>query len=102
MLWNHALHIVAGVFGANIFIWSGAGILISAIVASTTQAIDIGRMYFYHRNRVLTAPAEVREEQIMNFKQGALYKFAQLYVAKVIWYGLVTLVAAHVMRSVST
>lgn len=101
MLWSHALHIVVGALGANIFIWSGSGVLMSLVVASITQAIDIVRMYFYHRNRILAAPAEVREEQMMNFKQGALYRFAQLYVAKVIWYGVVTLVAARVMRSVN-
>lgn len=101
MLWNHGLHIVAGILGVNIFIWSGSGVLASVILVSITQAIDIVRMYFYHRNRILAAPAEVREEQMMNFKQGAIYKFAQLYIAKVIWYGLVTLVAAQIMRSMS-
>lgn len=101
MLWNHSLHIVAGVLGANIFLWSGSGVLATLILAVVAQAIDIVRMYFYHRNRILAAPEDVRDEQMANFKQGALYKFAQLYVVKVIWYGLVTLVAAQIMRSMS-
>jgi len=102
MLWNHIIHIVAGIFGASIFLWTGDGILLSAIIAALSQATDTIRMYFYHKNHILSAPEGVREEQMHNFKEGALYKFAQLYIVKVIWYGVVTLITAQLMRSFST
>lgn len=101
MFWNHLIHILAGIFGATIFAWSGPGILTTAIVAGLSQAVDTVRMYFYHRNRILKTPPEVREEQIGVFKEGATYKLAQLYVVKVVWYGLVILLAAFATRSFS-
>ena len=101
MVWNHALHLIVGVLGANIMTWSAPGVLVSMVLALITQAIDIVRMYLYHRNRILAEPDDIRDEHMLNFKQGVVYKFAQLYVAKVIWYGLVTLVAAQIMRSLS-
>jgi len=69
-------------------------------VASITQAVDTVRMYFHHRKLVAEAPPEIREEQIKVFREGAVYKLAQLYVVKVIWYALVILIAAYVARGV--
>ena len=101
MLWNHLLHVVAGVIGATIFNWSGAGILTAGIVAAVTQAIDTVRMNFYHRDRILQAPPDVREQQMKAFKQGAVIKLVQLYVVKVCWYAVVLLLAAYVTRNIS-
>ena len=99
MVWNHALHLIIGVLGTNIMTWSASGVLVSMTFALISQTINMVRMYIYHRNRISAEPEDVRELHMMNFKQRALYKYAQLYVAKVLWYGFVTLVAAQIVRS---
>lgn len=101
MLWNHLIHVVAGVIGTTIFSWSAVGIVTAGIVAAVTQAIDTVRMYFYYRDRILQAPPDVREQQMKAFKQRAVIMLAQLYVVKVCWYAVVLLLAAYVTRSIS-
>ena len=74
--------------------------------ASIIQAIDMVRLHIYFRKRFLATPEYIREDN--DFRRtppgSPRYwsKVVQLYVVKVIWYGLVTLVAAQIMRSLNT
>ena len=60
------------------------------------------RLHFYFRKRFLATPEYIREDTDLRWTPPGSprywYKSAQLYVAKVIWYGFVTLVAAQIMR----
>ena len=91
MLWNHAIHLIGGVLGANIITWSVLGVLTSAAFSLFVQGISMIFLHRDFRNRF-------SDEQIPS---KYWYKFAQFYVFKVIWYGLVTLLAAHVTRLLS-
>ena len=75
------------------------------VIASITQAIDMVRLHIYSRKRFLATPEYIREDDnLRGTPPGSpryWSKVAQLYVAKVIWYGLATLVAAQIMRSLS-
>ena len=76
------------------------------VLASIIQAIDMVRLHIYFRKRFLATPENIREDNDSRrmTPPGSLRywsKVAQLYVVKVIWYGLVTLVAAQIMRSLN-
>lgn len=98
MIWNHLIHIIAGIIGYQIFTWSKSGLLICALITAGVQAIDIFRIYFYHKNLILASPLTVKEEKMRVFKDRAFYIFSQLYIWKVIWYGSVTILAAAITR----
>ncbi len=95
MLIEHLIHIGAGLLWANVFFTSGDGIIIAYTLAAITQAIDIIRMYFFHKNIILSQPPDVREKQLKIFYDGRFYKFSQVYILKVLWYGSVILITAH-------
>lgn len=105
MLWNHALHLIGGVLGANIMTWSAPGVLTSVAFSSFVQGISMIFLHFDVRNRFSVTSEDVQKNsRQMGSPPGSpryWYKFAQTYVVKVIWYGLVTLLAAHVMRILS-
>ncbi len=71
------------------------------VLALVTQAIDMIRLHFYIRNRFLANPLNDLNQKSAPGSPLYWYKLAQWYVFKVIWYGLVTLVAAQIMRSLS-
>jgi len=99
VLWNHFIHVLAGVLGASIFLWSSQGTIAAAILAAVVQGIDAVRMYFYHKRLILQSPSGIKEERMKAFEEGAIYKLAQIYIVKVAWYGFVTLLVAAVARS---
>ena len=102
MIWNHALHLFAGVLGVNIMTWSAPGVIASLVVASVTQAIHMIRLYFDYRNRFQADPVGFQAAGIIRPGSAQYWlRFGQFYVAKVIWYAFVTLAAAHIMRFLS-
>ena len=101
MIWNHALHLLAGALWANYMTWSGQGVLASTVVALILQAIDTVRLHIYLRRRFLADPLNDLNQESAPGSSLYWYKIAQFYVFKVIWYGLVTLVAAQIMRSLN-
>lgn len=94
MFWNHLLHIVCGVLGADIFVWSSSGVLASVGISSATQAIDTVRIYFHFRERALNQSEEAFEA----LKRNSIYTIPQLFLFKTIWYGLVILITAQITR----
>ena len=75
------------------------------VTASIIQAIDMVRLHIYFRTRFLTTSEYIREDNDLRWTppDSPRYwsKVVQLYVVKVVWYGLVTLVAAQIMRSLN-
>jgi hypothetical protein len=98
MIWNIFLHIGTGIFGANLFYWSKEGIFSCIIIAVLIQGIDIIRVYKYHKNRILTAPENIRENQMRVFTKRAPFFLFQMYLFKVIFYGLVTMFSANIVQ----
>ena len=75
------------------------------VFASIVQAIDMVRLHIYSRKRFLATPGNTREDNDSRMTPPGSPRYwskvAQLYIVKVIWYGLVTLVAAQIMRSLN-
>ena len=75
------------------------------VFALITQTLDMVRLHIYSRKRFLATPEYIREDNdLRGTPPGSpryWSKVIQLYVVKVIWYGLVSLVAAQIMRSLS-
>ncbi len=101
MIWNHLIHIIAGLIGASIFLFNVEGILTAVLITAITQTVDIIRMYRYHRNLILQKPDEIKEEQLRIFNKGAFLKFSQLFLLKVVWYSIIILFAAYITRSLT-
>jgi hypothetical protein len=89
MVLNYAIHIVAGITGAETFQLSALGLSLSALFAAAIQGLDTVVIYRTY-SRLLVGDPEARRLLPM--------KMAQLYPMKVIWYGLVTSVTAAITR----
>jgi hypothetical protein len=94
MIFNLLLHIAGGIFGKNLFTLTARGILTCLLITILVQAIDMVRIYKYHRKRSeLSGP-----EPITLRNKVTLYKFAQWYLLKVIFYGGIMLIVASIAR----
>lgn len=71
-----------------------------AILTAFLQGIDMFRIHHDTVKLIRMQPPHIQEEQMATFKKGMPVKFPQHYIAKVIGYGLVTLVAASITRSI--
>ena len=100
MLWNHVVHLIGGALGANIFTWSTPGVLMGVAFSLVVQGISMAFLHSNVRNRFSAMPEDIQKNPKSSPPGSPLYwyKLAQVYLAKVIWYGLVTLLAAQVMR----
>ena len=84
MIWNLAIHSAAGYFGSNVFTWDSSGLQACLIVTAIVQGIDMFRF-------ILQATSGPMEPQ----SQGTLiWKSAQMYVMKILFYGSITLLVA--------
>ncbi|MFX0210585.1 MAG: hypothetical protein ACFFDT_31685, partial [Candidatus Hodarchaeota archaeon] len=94
--WDFIIHIVAGAVGYNIFTFHPPGLFYCLAFTVVVQGLDMLRIHFTTKIRVLRSPSHKMEEQLENLK-GPLYfyKLAQLFVMKVVFYGLVTLVSGY-------
>ncbi|ODS32281.1 MAG: hypothetical protein SCARUB_02583 [Candidatus Scalindua rubra] len=99
MLWNLGIHIIAGLFGANIFTWTGVGIMTCVIITCVVQGIDMFRIYHTTMKRINQQPPDILMEQKKAFRKRMLITFPQLFVMKVIGYGLITLATASIVRA---
>lgn len=99
MLWNIGLHIIAGLVGANIFTWTGVGIMSCVFITCVVQGIDMLRIYRTTIKRINQQPPHIQEEQMKTFRKRMHVTFPQLFVMKVIGYGLITLVTASIVRA---
>lgn len=96
--YNYLIHGLAGVFVPWLFPWTLAGIAASVGFAALIQAIDTARMYRFEKGRILEAPDGIRQQLIRECSERMMLKYAQVYMAKVLWYALVTLIVAYVAR----
>lgn len=99
MLWNLGLHLLTGIFGSQIFTWTFVGIIWCTILTCVVQGVDMFRIYHITVKRIRQQPPHIQDEQMHTFKKRSPITFPQLFVVKLIGYGLVTLVTATVMRA---
>ena len=99
MLWNIGLHIIVGFFGSKIFIWTFQGIIVCGIITCVLQGIDMIRIYHTTAKRIRQQPPHIQYEQMQTFKKRMPVTFPQLFIAKFIGYGLVTLITANIVRA---
>ncbi len=117
MFWNHCIHALIGIFFPSLFLWTTNGVLAAAFTAVIVQAIDMVRMYFYYRSMALgnsasgaSAEQKFPDDSLLaipfqlllrgNAEQirDSIARLAWVFVLRVTWYGVVTLVAASVTR----
>lgn len=98
MIRNLIIHIIAGILGRNTFTINVDGILWCLLIAMITQAVDMIRVYRYHKNRVEQANPEVRDEQMITFRKRAPKVMPYIYIMKVLFYGIVTFAVAGIAR----
>jgi hypothetical protein len=99
MLWNVGLHITAGFFSSKIFTWTSEGIIWCGIITGIVQGVDMFRIYHTTIKRIRQQPLHIQDEQMRTFKKRMPATFSQLFLAKFIGYGLVTLVTASIIRT---
>lgn len=90
ILVNHGLHVWAGIVGSAIFLFSVEGVLFAALLAVVVQGLDTVAFYYTYTRLLADSPAEVRSQLPV--------KVAWLFAMKVIWYGLITLLTATMVR----
>ena len=100
MLWNLGLHIIAGVFGREIFTWTFEGFMWCIAITAIVQGIDMLRLYSTTVKRIRQQPTHIQDKQMQTFKKRLPVTFPQLFIAKLVGYGLVTLVAAIIGRAI--
>ena len=99
MLWNCLLHAGGGVLGSNLFFWTGEGLVICLSITAIVQGIDMFRVYKVTVKRIRMEPIERQEEAMATFRSRLAVLFPQFYIAKVVGYGLLTLIVASITRS---
>jgi hypothetical protein len=90
MLWNSIIHIVAGIFGSNIFNFQFPGIVYPFLLASAVQVFSVTQ---FHSKIKSSNPESIAIQGNVYF-----YKIAQLYIFRIIFYGSITLAAAYFAR----
>jgi len=101
MIWNLFIHIIAGAIGYRIFSFKSPGLIYCLGMTIVLQGLDMIRFHSNTKKRVFRTPPHIREKQLENLKGSVyFYKLAQVYVAKVVFYGLVTLLASSIMRKI--
>jgi hypothetical protein len=97
---NPFIHIIAGLLFPDTFIWTTSGILAAVLLSAITQGIDQFRIYRHYQNefQVIDRVHGIKEGHSVAFELGTIYKHGQVFILKVIWYGLVTMVAAGFRR----
>lgn len=98
MIWNHILQAAFGYFAREALVWSINGVTICILVTSVIQGIDTYRFYLGFRNRFASDFVALEDGRFAAFQRDALLKFGQLFIFKVMWYGGVSLMVAHLAR----
>ena len=97
---SHFIHIIAGLILPDTFIWTTSGILAAVLLAAVTQGIDQFRIYRHYQNefQLIDQLHGRKEGRDVIFEMDTLFRHGQMFIFKVIWYGLVTMVAAGFRR----
>lgn len=99
MLINHFIHIIAGLIIPDTFIWITSGILAAVLLSAVTQVIDQFRIYRHYQNKFQYLDLiQGNKRRSVTFEIDSLLRHGQMFIFKVIWYGLVTMVAAGFKR----
>ena len=99
MLINHFIHIIAGLLISDTFIWSTSGMLAAVLLSAVTQVIDQFRIYRHYQNEFQYLDLiQGNKGRSLSFEIDSLLRHGQMFILKVIWYGLVTMVAAGFRR----
>ena len=98
MIWNHIIYIGLGFFGSNIFTWSLKGLFVCSIFIIISQLMDMLRIYLQQKKLILASPPEIRDMKMKAFKNRLVYKLFQVYLLKVIYYLIITMISASVTR----
>lgn len=100
MLISHFIHIIAGLLFPNVFLWTGGAIWAVVLLSLITQGIDRIRIYRHYQSEfeLIDRIHGIKQGRDIVFEMGTLFKHAQALIFKVIWYGLVTMVAAGFRR----
>ena len=86
MIWNLSLHTAAGYFLSNVLTWDSSGLQVCLIITAIVQGIDMFRI-------ILEATSGPMQPQ----SHGTLiWKSAQIYVMKILFYGSITLLVAKI------
>jgi hypothetical protein len=90
MLWNLLIQIGAGIIGRHLFTFEFNNILSCLILTGIVQLIGTIKFHnFVKRNK---------PESISDKRNPYFYKLIQLFLVKLIFYTLITLVSAYISR----
>lgn len=97
---NHFIHTIAGLLFPDTFIWTTSGIWAAVLLAAVAQGIDQFRIYRHYQNefQLIDQMHGIKEGRDVIFEMDTLFRHGQMFIFKVIWYGLVTMVAAGFRR----
>jgi|GEM_PF-592005 len=97
---NHFVHIIIGLLFPATFIWTTSGILVAVLLSAGTQGIDQFRIYRHYQNefQLIDKIHGIKEGRSAAFELDTIFRHGQIFIFKVIWYGLVTMVAAGLRR----
>lgn len=98
--WNILLHIVLGFLVYSRLTWTLSGLLQCAFLTAISQGVDMIRIYVDTITLIRSGPPDHREEMMATFKKRMPIIFPQMYVGKILSYGLLTLVAASITRAI--
>ncbi len=100
ILINHFIHIIAGLLIPDTFIWTTSGISAAVLMSAVTQGIDQFRIYQHYQNefQLIDQIHGIKEGRSVSFEIDSLLRHGQMFLFKVIWYGLVTMVSAGFRR----
>jgi len=101
MIWNLILHSAAGAAGYGIFTFHYPGILYCLGITVIVQGIDMFRYYSKLKNRISESSGKSRSKMLKKYKSLPGFILAVLwFLMKVVFYGLLTLVTAFIVRSI--
>jgi hypothetical protein len=100
ILINHFIHIFVGLLFPGTFIWTTNGIWSAVLLSVVTQGIDQFRIYLNYQNefKLIDRIRGIKEGRSIGFEIGTLFQHGQMFIFKIIWYGLVTMVSAGLRR----
>jgi hypothetical protein len=97
---NHFIHIIIGLLFPATFMWTTSGILFAVLLSAVTQGIDQFRIYRHYQNefQLIDEIHGIKEGRSVAFELDTIFRHGQIFILKVMWYGLVTMVAAGFRR----
>jgi hypothetical protein len=97
---SHFIHIIVGLLFPATFMWTTSGILFAVLLSAVTQGIDQFRIYRHYQSQfqLIDQIHGIKEGRSVAFELGTIFKHGQVFIFKVIWYALVTMVTAGFRR----